>query len=83
MFSHFREEKASQNSERELDANSDAQTETSESHSNRLKLGVNGQVKNMVLFNIIGRCWNFKEGWDGQEPDMDMTNVIWVKWGDP
>jgi len=37
----------------------------------------------MILFNIQGRCWNFKENYTGGDSDIDTQNVIWVKWGDP
>jgi hypothetical protein len=36
------------------------------------------------LLNIKERrYWNFKENFTGKEPELDMTDVIWIKWGNP
>jgi hypothetical protein len=56
---------------------------TEEKELSTLDFGVHEQVKHLILRNVKGRYWNFRHDFDGQELDMDMTNVIWVKWGNP
>ena len=46
----------------------------------KIKIGTNGQLKNCILLNIKGRIWNFKESYDGTEPDLDLNHIIWIKW---
>ena len=59
-------------------------TESQKEPSYHLKMGVNGEDKNLVLLSIkTGRCWNFKENFSGEEPELDFSNVIWIKWGNP
>mmetsp|Transcript_40932 Transcript_40932/g.47009 ORF Transcript_40932/g.47009 Transcript_40932/m.47009 type:complete len:204 (+) Transcript_40932:1066-1677(+) len=54
-----------------------------QSESSQINVNFNSQECNLILLNIKGRFYNFKETFDGEEPGLDFSNVIWIRWGDP